>query len=260
MSATLTAGSWSGTSKSSSAMRIAILATDHVRSEFQPEFGDYPDMFQALLGKAGEQLGVSLKFTTHDVTEGEIPGSVDADAYLITGSKHSVYDDLPWIADLVAFLGEVLQQRRKIIGICFGHQLMAHFFGGRVGPAEQGWGVGLHESQVNELAPWYEGPSSAVKLLCSHKDQVLELPDGARTWSSSEFCPLGGFVISDQVWTTQGHPEFRHGYSEALMRLRRGDVIPEDVVDAGLASLVDAADDELVARWIVEFASAKKNT
>ena len=114
-------------------MRIGILQTDHVRAQFVIQHGDYGDMFAQLL-KAQDP---DLDLITYDV-QVSCPEEIICDAYLITGSKDSVYDNLPWIEELVGFLRRVLAADKKVIGICFGHQLMAHFFGGRVAPAPQG--------------------------------------------------------------------------------------------------------------------------
>ena len=84
-------------------------------------------MFEDLMASVDR----SIEFTRFYV-QNKIPQSVDCDGYLITGSRHGVYDELPWIESLVNFIKEVLASRRKIIGVCFGHQLMAHYFGGRV--------------------------------------------------------------------------------------------------------------------------------
>ena len=103
-------------------MHIGILRTDSVRPEWVPTYGEYPDMFEhLLLAEDGD-----LIFTTWNVEAGELPDSVEvADGFLITGSKSSVYDDKDWIRSLEGFVRECHAARRKVIGICFGHQLVA---------------------------------------------------------------------------------------------------------------------------------------
>ena len=116
-------------------MNIGILQVDSVLPQFQAAHGDYPDMFRGLLEAAAHANGQSLDVHNIDVLAGPLP-EVDAfDAYVITGSKQSVYEDLPWLPPLVTFVGDAMAQQRPVIGICFGHQLLAHFFGGEVGPA-----------------------------------------------------------------------------------------------------------------------------
>jgi GMP synthase-like glutamine amidotransferase len=95
-------------------VKIGILKTDTVRPEWVPDFGEYPDMFVALLGRADPQL----QFQTYDVESGEYPADIDeVDAYLITGSKSSVYDDQPWIPPLMEFVREEHSRGKKILGI-----------------------------------------------------------------------------------------------------------------------------------------------
>jgi GMP synthase-like glutamine amidotransferase len=228
-------------------MRIAILQTDHVLDQFQAEFGDYPAMFKAVLGSGSR----SIEFVSYDV-QVAVPATVDCDAYLITGSRHSVYDDLPWIAELVDFLGQVLAKDRKILGICFGHQLIAHFFGGEVGPADGGWAVGVHASQVICEKAWMSGSRREIRLISSHKDQVRRIPENAEIFATNAFCPVAGFTMADKVWTIQGHPEFLPDYSSALMRFRR-EIIGESVYQSGVESLSEPLDAMTVAEWMLNF-------
>ncbi|MEM7001499.1 MAG: GMP synthase [Pseudomonadota bacterium] len=233
-------------------MHIGILQADHVLEQFQPEFGNYPDMFQRVFN----EVDSAVQFTTYDVTVA-VPSDMVCDAYLITGSRHSVYDDLPWIPPLVDYLRTALQAGKKVVGICFGHQLIAHFFGGETGPAEVGWGVGVREAQILRRETWMEGANAdCIATLCSHKDQVLKLPGQARTFAGSEFCPIAGFTIADQVITWQGHPEFQAGYSQALLNYRR-ELLGEEVYGAGVASLSAPTSEHQVVRWILNFLSGQ---
>lgn len=229
------------------ALHIGILRADEVMPELQESFGDYPAMFRQLFRRADP----AITFSEYDVRQA-VPDVIDCDAYIITGSKHSVYEDLPWIEPLVDFLQAVLEEKRKIIGICFGHQLIAHFFGGRVAPADVGWGVGVRVAEVVCQQPWIENSVEQIRLLASHKDQVTELPPAAQLYLSSEFCPYAGFTLHDQVITVQGHPEFSKGYSEALMK-RRKDLLGEAVYTAGVESLSSATDENILVHWLLNF-------
>lgn len=241
----------------SSELDIAILATDEVRAEYVDAHGDYPDMFRLLLEKAAADRPepVRLTLTTYDARLSEFPEPDAHPAYLITGSRLSVYDDEPWIGVLAEFLEEVLRAGGKVIGICFGHQLMAHFFGGRTEPAEQGWGVGVQENRTVGHEPWMGERGDRLNLLASHKDQVSQMPDGAKLIATSDFCPVGGFVIGDKVLTLQGHPEFEKAYSRDLMVMRR-EMIGEEVFELGVASLEKDTDDDVVGHWIINFVAA----
>ena len=127
-----------------SILRIGILQTDSVLEKFQPKFGDYPLMFERVLQSSArlpDAAEIRVECINYSVQQ-SMPATLECDAYLITGSRDSVYDDMPWIVELVNFVERAMAAGKKIIGICFGHQLMAHFFGGRVAPAEErlgGW-------------------------------------------------------------------------------------------------------------------------
>lgn len=241
----------------SSEVDIAILATDEVREEYIGTHGDYPDMFRVLLERAAQERPqpVNLKLTIYDARKSEFPEPSAHPAYLITGSRLSVYDDEPWIGVLAEFLEEVLRAGGKVIGICFGHQLMAHFFGGRTEPAPQGWAVGVQENRTVAREPWMGDGEERLNLIASHKDQVSRMPDGAKLIATSDFCPIGGFVVGDQVLTLQGHPEFRKEYSRDLMVMRR-EMIGEEVFELGVASLGRETDDAKVGQWIIDFVAA----
>ncbi len=235
-------------------MKIGILKIDSVRPEFQDAYGDYPAMFKRVLGDAGVVLPEeTLEFRTYDVEHGELPARIDeCDAYLITGSRESVYDDLPWLRTLKAFVLELDRARHPLVGICFGHQLVAHILGGETKPASVGWGVGVQEAQVIAKRDWMDPYQPSINLLASHKDQVATLPARARLFAANDFCPYGGFTVDDHIVTFQGHPEFEKGYSRALMDLRR-EILGESVYEEGVASLDKPTDEDIVARWILKF-------
>ena len=233
-------------------MNLGILKTDTVRPEWVPEFGEYPDMFIALLGRNDPQL----QFTVYDVESGEYPADIDeVDAYLITGSKSSVYDDKPWIPPLIEFVQALHQRRKKIVGICFGHQLVAQALGGRTEKSSKGWGVGLHSYRIADNPSWHDGGSEAFSILVSHQDQVVENAEGARVIGSSEFCENAVCQVGDHILTFQGHPEFVPEYSREIMEFRR-EMIGEENYRDGVASLQQPPEGDRVARWVLNFLRA----
>jgi GMP synthase-like glutamine amidotransferase len=232
-------------------MRIGILKTDSVRDEFKSEFGDYPAMFRAMLMAGADDF--PLEFADYDVQKGEYPRTLDeCDVYLITGSRESVYDDQPWIHRLGEFVRELDAARHKLVGICFGHQLIAHVLGGRTAPAEQGWAVGVQDTCVVTPQEWMQPYRERFGLLSSHKDQVVELPARAQRFASTSFCPNSGFTIDEHILTFQGHPEFAKGYSHALLDLRR-QILGEALYNTGVASLEQPVHQSLIGRWIINF-------
>ena len=233
-------------------MKLGILKTDQVRPEWVPDFGEYPDMFMKLLG----QVAPSLEFRVYDVEQGEYPADIDeVDAYLITGSKSSVYDDKPWIPPLVDFVRELDRRRKKLVGICFGHQLVAHALGGKTEKSPKGWGVGLHTHHFNTAPAWHDQQALALDILVSHQDQVVKIAAGATVLASSDFCENAVCQLGDHILTFQGHPEFVTAYSREIMEFRR-QMIGEQTYAGGVASLAVAPHNERVAHWIVNFLKA----
>jgi len=230
-------------------MKLGILKTDAVRPEWVPEFGEYPDMFIALLGK----LDPTLAFVVYDVEQGQYPEEIDeVDAYLITGSKAGVYEDRPWIASLMEFVRELHRRRKKLVGICFGHQLVAQALGGRTEKFRGGWGVGVHTQRFTELPPWHDQGEPEFDVLVSHQDQVVRVADGARVLAYSDFCRNAVCQVGDHILTFQGHPEFVPGYARELMEFRRN-TLGEETYRAGVASLARPSQSERIGRWIVNF-------
>jgi GMP synthase-like glutamine amidotransferase len=234
-------------------MRIGILQTDEVRPEFVPEFGEYPDMFIALLSHAAP----GLQCAVYDVEQGEYPGDVDeVDAYLITGSKSSVYDDDPWIATLTEYVRELHRRRKKLVGICFGHQLIAQALGGTVEKSSRGWGVGLHTHRFATAPAWHDQGDLDLDILVSHQDQVVKVAERARTLAGSEFCENAVCQIGDHILTFQGHPEFLPAYACELMTFRKNR-IGEDIFKKGMDSLRGTHQGDRVAAWLLIFFTAR---
>ncbi len=234
-------------------MRIGILQADTVSPALASRHGDYPEMFRRLLvdPQARREDLPLPEFAVIDAGRSDFPDPSDCDAYLVTGSRHSVYDDVPWIPRLAEFVAAALARRRRVVGICFGHQLIAHFFGGRTSAAANGWGVGVHTAEIVHTEPWMDPPARRLRLLVSHQDQVVQLPAGARLFAVSDHCPIAGFVMDDAM-TLQGHPEFTPAYAGDLMDARR-QAVGEALYLQARRSLDQDTDAPLAARWMLRF-------
>ena len=230
-------------------MKIGVLKTDDVRKELVGEFGEYPEMFAELLRSQDS----NLEFVTYEVQRGHYPEDIDeVDAYLITGSKTGVYEEKAWIPPLMDFVRKLHERKKPTIGICFGHQLIAHALGGKTRKSDKGWGIGVHSYEFQETPGWMSEPQENFSLLVSHQDQVQELPPGAKVLASSEFCPMAMLQVDDHMLTFQAHPEFTKPYSESLMDLRR-EVFGDEVVSKGKDSLQNDIHEGTVAKWMLEF-------
>lgn len=227
-------------------MKLGILETGHPPRALQPQFGDYPGMFRALLGET------AYDYRTYRTKDGELPGAVtDCEAYLITGSPAGVYDDRPWIAPLLDFL-RAARGRAPLVGICFGHQAMAQAFGGRVEKASRGWVLGLQDYAVADRPPWM-GEVGQFRVAASHQDQVVVLPPTARVVAGNEFTPYGMLAYDDQpAMSLQLHPEFEAAYARALVA-PKGSAYERAAGEAAERSYDQPDDRFRVAEWIRAF-------
>ena len=230
-------------------VKLGILKTDAVRPDWASDFGEYPDMFIVLLA----ELEPDWEFKVYDVELGGYPNDIDeVDAYLITGSKSSVYDDKPWITQLLQFIRDLHARKKKLVGICFGHQAVAQALGGRVEKSAKGWGMGLHTHHFNKTPKWHDQGELDFSILVSHQDQVVEAPPGADVLASSDFCENAVSAIGEHILTFQGHPEFVPDYSKEIMQFRR-ELIGEQVYQQARASLATPPQRKRMAQWLVNF-------
>jgi len=232
-------------------MKITILEAGRPPEPLRDRHPDYPTMFRTLLAP----IDADLRFESVAVIDGEAPPSpATADAFLITGSPAGVYEDHAWIAPLEAHIRASADARTPVVGVCFGHQVMAQAFGGRVAKSAKGWGVGRHAYEVVDAAPWMDPPRPGFAVAASHQDQVETPPPAARVLARSAHTAFAALAYAQgPAISFQGHPEMSPAYAADLVRVRRGARIPEPVADAALASLADPLDADVVARWIVRF-------
>ena len=230
-------------------MKIGIFQCDSTNLEFRDEHGNYPEMFISIL----QSIDRNLKFAIYDVQSIQYPKSLEeCDAYLITGSRSSVYDKEEWIRKLENYVIELHKKKYPLIGICFGHQMVARALGGKTELARQGWGVGVQNYNKIVSKSWFNPVLNDFSIVASHQDQVSELPEGAELLAGSAFCPYASFCIDDHILTFQGHPEFTKSYSKALLILRRK-ILGEDVFKKGLKSLEEPIQSKIISSWMVNF-------
>ena len=232
-------------------MHIAILEAGRTNPDMPANFHDYPDMFETLF--ADQLRSTDFRFSGVPVIDDVFPQSIDDyDGYLVTGSAYGVYDDAPFIPRLMAFIQKIFAAGKPIVGICFGHQIVAHALGGHAAKFENGWGIGTMPINMVGAADWI--PSDIVKLdlIHVHQDQVIALPPGAVRLAQSDFCKNAAFAIGKHVFSMQGHPEFTPTYTNALIDIRE-DKIGKDRAAKARISLKKPHDGCRVGGWILDF-------
>ena len=220
-------------------MHIGILQTGHVADDLIPENGDYPEIFERFLD------GHGLSFTTYAVVDGQFPpGPEAADGWLITGSKHGAYEEHAWIPPLEELIRAIHAADRPMIGVCFGHQIIAQALGGKVEKFAGGWAVGRQE---------YPLAGTTMALNAWHQDQVTQRPTGAEVVSGNDFCENAALLYGDRIFTIQPHPEIDQTYLKGLLQVRAPGVVPQDRIVQATEALQAPTNSRELADLFVRF-------
>ena len=219
-------------------MQIGILQTGESPDALRDQ-GDYPDFFETLLAGRG------LTFRRWAVLRNEFPAGVhDCDGWLITGSRFGAYEPHPWIPPLEDFIRKAYAEHVPVVGVCFGHQIIAQAMGGRVEKFKGGWTVGPTE---------YDFGDEKLTLNAWHQDQVTEKPEGAKVVATTEFCENAALLYDDRMFTVQPHPEFRNDFLRGLIDKRGRGLVPDALLDAATARLDTQPDSPAMADRIASF-------
>lgn len=220
-------------------MRIGILQTGDAPEDLRTTEGDYPDMFQRLLAGRG------FEFRTWRVMDLQFPTDEEqAEGWLITGSRHGVYEDHAFIPPLEAFIRDAYNAHVPLVGICFGHQIVAQALGGRVEKHPGGWSVGPTD---------YRFGDEVLTLNAWHQDQVVQVPEGAEVIADSDFCANAALVYDDHILTVQAHPEFPDSFIDGLIRTRGQGVVPDPLLHQAKARMGQPNGSATLADHIADF-------
>ncbi len=234
-------------------MKIGVLRAGPVADELVSEFGEYDRVFADYLGP----LDPDFTFQGWVVYEGDLPAAPDeADAWIISGSKFGVYEDHDWIEPLKALIRAIAAARIPLIGVCFGHQIMAEALGGRAVKFDGGWGIGRHTYRTANMPSWAADTPDEISIHAIHQDQVIQLPPDATTVASSDFCKNAALIYGDpeapHAISIQPHPEFSDKFVTDLIAVRL-DTFPAHLRDRALAKMGRDLHRDWAANWFGQF-------
>ncbi len=216
-------------------MKIGILQTGQAPEPLRAD-GDYPEMFMRLLN------GQGFDFATWHVEGGDFPASVhDADGWLITGSRHGVYEDHGWIPPLEDFIRRSRATGVPMVGVCFGHQIMAQALGGVAEKFAGGWSIG---------PATYDFGGEPLTLSSWHQDQVTAPPPGARILAGNDFCRYAALGYGDWGFSVQAHPEYDGAFIGGLIEHRGRGLVPDQILNTAAALLDTPLDSPTIAERI----------
>lgn len=220
-------------------MLIGILQCGHFPQPDGFAARTYSELYANMLAGRG------LKFKTWSVVDMEFPDSIrDADGWLITGSKYGAYDDMPFIASLEEFIRTAYGEGVPMVGVCFGHQIIAQALGGTVEKAESGWEIGRKD---------YDFGDAQLSLNAWHQDQVVTPPPEAETIAETEACKFAGFRYRGPAMSVQPHPEFDMGEVDLLLSARAPGLVPDDRIARAKADKALPVDNSAMADRIAAF-------
>jgi len=226
-------------------LKIGILQTGSAPESLHPKHGDYDELFIKLLAGRG------FEFRNYPVLNNIFPKDIhEAEGWLITGSRFGVYEDHEWIPPLEVFIRQAYAGNVPIVGICFGHQIVAQALGGKVEKYQGGWSIGAVDYKVKDT-------DARLTALAFHQDQITKLPQHATVLASTDFCKYAMLNYEDHALTIQPHPEFTKEFIVDLLDAR-GSVLPPEICALALDSLDKELSSKALADMIEDFFKKKK--
>lgn len=217
--------------------RFAVLLCAEDSDYVKKMYGGYFKVFVGLLGEEGETWDL------YRLTAGEFPRDDDVlryDGFVITGSCNDAHSDDDWICQLLRLLRSLDSLKKKVLGVCFGHQILSRALGGKTGRANKGWDIGvtcIHPLHTNNLLSSLRIPSHLPVIEC-HRDEVWELPPLAEVIARSDRTGVEMFRYGEHIMGIQGHPEYTKDILLNLIdRLLQRNLIQTCHAEAAKASL-----------------------
>lgn len=224
-------------------MKIGVLVAEELAAPLVERLGSIRNAFRAM-------LDISFDLHFWQVNENVFPSGADeCDGWVISGSSASAYDEYGWVERLRGLLRDA-KGKRPMIGICFGHQLIADTFGGKAEPSPGGRIWGFHDYRLCDLEPWMEAAVSQ-RVAVAHGDQVTRIPPGAKVIASCEWTPYAAlYYPGSEILTVQSHPEVTIEFRRALIEFHRGGQLTDEEADDRLVQCATPLNHGAIRQWI----------
>ncbi|KAJ5098307.1 Glutamine amidotransferase type 1 [Penicillium argentinense] len=244
-------------------LRIAVLECDTPLPNIDARYGGYAGVFTSLLKESAKALDgpdkldpeSDLVISKWDIVNGEeYPKLEDIDAVLLTGSKHNSFEDIPWILRLVEFTQQVLAQDRvRILGICFGHQIIGRAMGAKVGRSDQGWEIAVCDMDLTDKGKELFGRDK-IRIQQMHQDIVSTCPQGVTLLGHSPRCAIQGMYLPRRFISVQGHPEFTGWMETEIIQTRaKAGIFKEEMAQDGLSRTDNEHDGVSIGTTFLKF-------
>ncbi|KAJ5771809.1 hypothetical protein N7520_002338 [Penicillium odoratum] len=233
-------------------IRIAVLECDTPIQPVVDKLGNYGQIFERLLTNAAGSTVIEV--SKWNVVGNPIyPNPNEVDAFLLTGSKHDAFADDSWILTLTEYVKDIVQSHKKpVVGVCFGHQILARALGARVGRGEE-WEVSVDEITLTDAGKEVFGKDKLF-LHHMHRDNVFETPDGCVNLGFSGPCPVQGLYMPKRLISIQAHPEFNEFIMTNVLQARHeSGLFTDELYESGSSRAGKQHDGELLARRFIQF-------
>ena len=230
-------------------MRVDVLLMNTDRSAFAQR---HPDDAQKVI-TALQAIRPDWAYRAWAARDGELPpDALAAEAWVLTGSVASVTQPEPWMERTADALRQRHAAGRTLVGLCFGHQLIAQALGGTVGRSAGGFRLGVAETALAAQEPWMDPPLPRLSLFAAHEDQVQQPPPGARVLGGNVFCPVSAYAIGQHVLCTQYHPELTRAFMRDLLT-SFGHKFGAPVVAQAAGEIEQPVHADTFMRWAAQF-------